>query len=157
MTKLKSLSQLLPILAERRKARKKIVFTNGCFDLLHVGHVRYLSQAKALGDILVLGLNADRSVRKLKGRGRPLVSQAERAEVLAALESVNFIVLFGDATPEKLIRAIRPDVLVKGGDWKKEHIVGADFVESLGGSVRSLPFVRGRSTSALLRKIKNLA
>ena len=157
MTKLKSLSQLLPILAERRKARKKIVFTNGCFDLLHVGHVRYLSQAKALGDILVLGLNADRSVRKLKGRGRPLVSQAERAEVLAALESVNFIVLFGDATPEKLIRAIRPDVLVKGGDWKKEHIVGADLVESLGGSVRSLPFVRGRSTSALLRKIKNLA
>ncbi len=153
-SKLKSLRQLLTVLSHQRKSGKKIVFTNGCFDLLHVGHVRYLRQAKRLGDILVVGLNSDASVRRLKGPSRPITHEKDRAEVLGALGSVDYLVLFSEDTPEQLIHAVRPDFLVKGGDWKKEDIVGSGFVESMGGKVRSLPFAKGFSTTGLLQKIK---
>ena len=152
--KLKSLTQTVSYLKKEQKKGKKVVFTNGCFDILHVGHVRYLKQARSLGDILVIGLNKDSSVKKLKGPDRPVTGERERAEILGALECVNCVVLFSEPTPERLIRSIRPDFLVKGGDWKKEKIVGSAFVESYGGKVRSLPFVKGYSTTNLLEKIK---
>lgn len=119
-----------------------------------MGHVRYLRQARLLGDVLVVGLNGDASVRRLKGAGRPLVGERERAEVLSALAAVDHVALFGEDTPISLIRAVRPDFLVKGGDWKKTSIIGWDFVESYGGKVRSLRFVTGRSTSRLVEKMK---
>jgi len=131
---------------------KKIVFTNGCFDLLHVGHIRYLQEAKSLGDVLVVGLNSDASVQKLKGPTRPVQSENDRAEILAALGAVDFTVLFTEDTPENLIRQIRPQILVKGGDWKIEQISGGAFVQSLGGQVMSLQFVDGKSTTALIKK-----
>ena len=149
-------SQIVPIAARLRKSHKKIVFTNGCFDILHVGHVRYLREARALGDVLVLGLNRDRSVKGLKGTGRPVLSEKERAEILSALKAVDYIVFFGESTPEKLIRAVKPDFLVKGGDWKKENIIGASFVESYGGKVIPLRFVKGYSTTNLIEKIKKI-
>jgi rfaE bifunctional protein nucleotidyltransferase chain/domain len=127
---------------------KKIVFTNGCFDLIHVGHVRYLREAKALGDVLVVGLNSDDSVRRLKPN-RPVIPEAERAEVLAALEMVDYVTLFHEDTPYELISLLRPDVLVKGGDWKKEDIVGADIVPD----VRSLPYVDNISTTGIIERI----
>ncbi len=151
--KFKTLPSLASILKKEKKKGKKVVFTNGCFDVLHVGHVRYLKKAKSLGDVLVVGLNADSSVRKLKGPRRPLNTEKDRAEVLAALECVDYLVLFKELTPERLIRAIRPDFLVKGGDWKKERIVGSAFVESYGGRARSLPFVDGFSTTGLIKKL----
>ena len=154
--KIKSLPSLLSNLKKERKRRKKIVFTNGCFDVLHVGHVRYLAEAKSLGDILVVGLNSDSSVRSIKGKLRPVCRQNERAEVLAALGSVDYVTLFSDETPGRLIRQVRPDFLVKGGDWKKKDIVGSDFVESYGGQVRILPFSKGFSTTGLIEKIKSL-
>ncbi|MBI4353485.1 MAG: D-glycero-beta-D-manno-heptose 1-phosphate adenylyltransferase [Candidatus Omnitrophica bacterium] len=152
--KLKSLSELVRILKRERSSGKKVVFTNGCFDLLHVGHVRYLKEAKSLGDILVVGLNSDASVRRLKGKARPLVPQSERAEVLGSLECVNYVVVFRDSTPERLIRAISPHFLVKGGDWNKAKIVGREWVESHGGKVMPLRLVSGRSTSRLAEKIR---
>lgn len=130
---------------------KKIVFTNGCFDLIHVGHVRYLREAKALGDVLVVGLNSDDSVRRLKPN-RPVIPEAERAEVLAALEMVDHVSLFHEDTPYELISLLRPDVLVKGGDWKKEDIVGADIVPD----VRSLPYVDNISTTGIIERILSL-
>lgn len=153
-TKLKSRSAMAAIAARARKSGKRIVFTNGCFDLLHVGHVRYLARARALGDLLVVGVNRDASVRRLKGPRRPIVPERERAEVLAALQSVDYVILFSEDTPLDLIRAVRPAFLVKGGDWQKRDIVGWDFVESYGGRVKPLPFVPGRSTTGLLAKIK---
>lgn len=141
----------LPSLSLDRKV--KTVFTNGCFDLLHVGHVRYLQQARALGDRLVVGLNSDASVRRLKGPDRPLQSEGDRAEILAALAAVDFTVIFEQDTPMDLIRAVRPAVLAKGGDWKPEDIVGGPFVLSYGGAVRSLQFVDGRSTTAIVNKM----
>lgn len=153
--KFKSLPPLVSILKKEKKEGKRVVFTNGCFDVLHVGHVRYLKKAKSLGDVLVVGLNADASVRRLKGPPRPLNGEKDRAEVLAALESVDYVVLFKESTPEHLIRTIRPDFLVKGGDWKKDQIVGSVFVESYGGRVRALPFVDGFSTTRLISKINH--
>ena len=153
-TKLKTLPQLVSILNNKKRALRKVVFTNGCFDILHLGHVRYLTKARSLGDLLVIGLNKDSSVRKLKGPTRPVTPEKERAEVLSALACVDYIVFFSDKTPERLIRALRPDFLVKGGDWKKEQIVGSAFVESYGGKTRSLPFVKGFSTTGLIEKIK---
>jgi rfaE bifunctional protein nucleotidyltransferase chain/domain len=132
---------------------KKVVFTNGCFDLLHIGHVRYLQEARALGDLLVVGINTDNSVKKLKGPDRPVQNESDRAEILAALDCVSFTTLFGEDTPEKLIHSIRPDILVKGGDWAVKDIVGGDFVLSYGGSVKSLPFVAGRSTTSIVEKM----
>ncbi len=151
--KVKTCRQLLPILTELGQAGKQVVFTNGCFDLLHSGHVRYLRQARAEGDLLVVGLNSDRSVRELKGPDRPLVSQEERAELLAALEMVDYVVIFDQPTPRELIQALQPRVLVKGGDWKREEIAGADEVEAAGGRVVIVPLIPGRSTSLLLEKI----
>ena len=148
-----NLSQTLKKLRELQKQGKKIVFTNGCFDILHVGHVRYLAKARALGEVLVIGINTDASVRGLKGPGRPVNAQAARAEVLLALKSVDFVIGFGESTPEKLIQQVRPNYLVKGGDWKKKDIVGSSFVKSYGGKVKSLPFVDGFSTTGTIKKL----
>jgi D-beta-D-heptose 7-phosphate kinase/D-beta-D-heptose 1-phosphate adenosyltransferase len=137
-----------------RRAGHRIVFTNGCFDLLHPGHVRYLQTAKRLGDRLVVGINSDGSVRRLgKAPGRPLVPQGARAEVVAALEGVDAVVIFDQPTPLDLIRVVQPDVLVKGGDWTPERIIGADVVRARGGTVRSLRFVPGYSTTTLVKRI----
>lgn len=136
------------------RGAKKIVFTNGCFDLLHVGHIRYLQQARSLGDVLVLGLNSDASVKRLKGPSRPIQSEADRAEILAALACVDFVSVFTEDTPEKLIHSVKPDILVKGGDWPVEKIVGGSFVQSYGGEVKSLTFVDDKSTTDLVKKIK---
>ncbi|MBU1888065.1 MAG: D-glycero-beta-D-manno-heptose 1-phosphate adenylyltransferase [Candidatus Omnitrophica bacterium] len=152
--KIKTLTGLNKALRSVVRAEKnKIVFTNGCFDILHPGHVDYLAKAKALGDILIVGLNSDSSVRKLKGKGRPIVSQGNRAKVLSGLESVDFVVIFSDPTPIKLIKAVKPDVLVKGGDWPVKDIVGSDFVRFRGGKVKSLPYLKGHSTKAVINKI----
>ncbi len=132
---------------------RRVVFTNGCFDLLHPGHIRLLEQARALGDVLVVGLNSDRGVRELKGQGRPLVPARERAEVVAALEAVETVVIFEEPTPRELVAALRPDVLVKGGDWGPEEIVGREEVEAAGGRVERIPLLEGYSTSALIAKI----
>lgn len=139
------------IITRLKEGGKKIVFTNGCFDIIHVGHVRYLSQARELGDILVVGLNADASVSSIKP-GRPVTPEAQRAEVLAALSMVDYVVLFSEDTPYELIRAVQPDVLVKGADWKPEDIVGNDIVRD----VRTIPFVEGISTSGIIKKIQSL-
>ena len=139
----------------RRMAREgeRLVFTNGCFDLMHLGHVRLLSRARRLGDALAVGLNSDTSVRKLKGPGRPILKQKERAEILAALECVDFVVVFPEPTPQQIIRAVRPKVLVKGGDWSPSRIVGRATVEADGGEVRVIPLQKGFSTTAILRRI----
>jgi rfaE bifunctional protein nucleotidyltransferase chain/domain len=139
-----------------RGGAARIVFTNGVFDLLHRGHVEYLTEARALGNCLVVGINSDDSVRRLgKGEGRPLVSAADRAAVVGALRSVDLVVTFDDDTPERLIREVHPDVLVKGGDWAKEAIVGREFVESYGGRVVSVPLRAGFSTSALVERVRS--
>lgn len=134
--------------------RQKIVFTNGCFDVLHFGHVHYLLQAKALGDILVVGLNSDDSVRRLKGPSRPINGEKERAFVLAALSCIDYIVVFEEDTPKELIETVRPDVLVKGGDYALDQIVGADFVTRNGGTVTTLPFVEGFSSTRIIEQLK---
>lgn len=133
---------------------RRLVFTNGCFDLLHVGHVRYLQEARRLGDLLFVGLNSDASVKRLKGQDRPLQNESDRAEIMAALGCVDFACLFTEDTPAKLIEAVKPDILVKGGDWKIEQIVGADFVLANGGKVMSLQFVDGKSTTKLIEKAR---
>ena len=138
---------------EKRNGRR-IVFTNGCFDLLHPGHIRSLELARGLGDVLIVGLNGDASVRQLKGPGRPVIAERERAEILAALESVDAVVIFDDLTPREVISRLLPDVLVKGGDWAGDQIVGREEVEAAGGRVISIPVVPGYSTSAILRKIR---
>jgi rfaE bifunctional protein nucleotidyltransferase chain/domain len=139
-------------LATLKAAGRRIVFTNGCFDIIHAGHVRYLREARKLGDLLIVGLNSDASVCRLKP-GRPIVGQKNRAEVLAALEMVDFVVLFDEDTPYELINLLRPDVLVKGGDWKREDIVGSDLV----ADTRSLPYIDGLSTTEIIQKIKEKA
>ena len=149
-SKIKNLKKFL---LTRKKLKGKLVFTNGCFDLLHVGHIRYLQEARKLGDYLIIGLNSDKSVKKIKGSFRPIIPETERAEVLAALESVSFVVLFDEDTPYELISAIQPDVLVKGGDWKGNDIVGKDIVEAYGGKVLSLSYIQGRSTTDIIDKV----
>ena len=131
---------------------KKVIFTNGCFDLLHVGHVRYLAEAKKLGDFLIVGVNSDDSVKRLKGPTRPIQNQSDRAEILKALESVDETVIFNEDTPENLIKSVRPDILVKGGDWSVDQIVGGPFVQSYGGQVCSLTFIDGKSTTKIIQK-----
>lgn len=138
---------------EKRNGRR-IVFTNGCFDLLHPGHIGSLEQARALGDTLIVGLNSDASVRKLKGAGRPVLPERERAEILCALECVDAVVIFDEPTPREIISRLLPDVLVKGGDWPGDQIVGREEVEAAGGRVVSIPVVPGYSTTAMLRKIR---
>ncbi len=133
---------------------RRIVFTNGCFDLLHPGHIRSLEQARALGDVLVVAINSDAGVRRLKGRGRPVIRQGERVEILAALAAVDAVVIFDEPTPQQLIARLLPDVLVKGGDWGPEEIVGRAEVEAAGGQVVSAPLVPGHSTTAILERIR---
>ena len=140
-------------IANARKAGRKVVFTNGCFDIIHVGHVRYLTDARALGDLLVIGLNSDASVQRLKGPTRPIVSETERKEVLLGLKAVDCVCMFDEDTPLELIKQVAPDVLVKGGDWTVDKIVGADFVFGRGGNVLSLKFQEGHSTTDIVEKI----
>lgn len=154
LPKVLSAQKLEQAIADFKKANKKIVFTNGCFDLLHIGHVRYLEQAKSLGDVLIVGINTDASVQVLKGPTRPIQNENDRAEILASLKAVDHTVLFGEETPINLIKQVKPDILVKGGDWKKDQIVGWDFVESYGGEVKSLQFVDGKSTTNIIAKSK---
>ena len=145
------------MLGERQRLRaagKRLVFTNGVFDLLHVGHVRYLAQARALGDALVVAINSDRTVRELKGPDRPIFDQAERAEIVAALRPVDYVTIFDDVSPRSLLAKLLPDVLVKGGDYQLDQIHGREEVEAAGGKVISLPFVEGASTSGLIERIK---
>ncbi len=147
---------LLGALAQERARGQRIVFTNGCFDLMHVGHTRYLQAAKSLGDLLVVGVNSDASVRRLnKAVDRPIVPESQRAEVVAALRCVDYVVVFSEPDPGRLIAAIQPDVLVKGGDWPLEKIVGRDLVEARGGLVTTIPLVPGLSTTGLLQRIRS--
>jgi rfaE bifunctional protein nucleotidyltransferase chain/domain len=152
--KVKDLSDLKKEVEALNAQGKRIVFTNGCFDLLHPGHTRYLYAARRLGDYLVVAINSDRSVKIIKGASRPTQSQDERAEVLAALNSVDAVVLFDEDNPLNVIRDLLPDVLVKGGDWTEDKIIGADVVKKAGGAVKSLPFVAGYSTTAIIEKIR---
>ena len=157
-TKVLFRDQLLSIVAGERAQGKRIVFTNGCFDLMHVGHTRYLQAARALGDVLVVGVNSDASVRTLdKAPDRPIVPEAQRAEVLAALGCVDFVVIFDESDPLQLITAVEPDVLVKGGDWTMDRIVGREIVEARGGVVKTIPLVPGLSTTGLLQRIRSTA
>ncbi len=152
--KILSIEEMLAERARLRSHGARLVFTNGVFDLLHVGHVRYLAQARALGDALVVAINSDRSVRELKGPERPVFDQAERGEILAALRQVDYVVVFDDLTPRGLIAQLLPDVLVKGGDYQLDQIHGREEVEAAGGIVFALPFVDGASTTRLIERMK---
>lgn len=152
--KLLSQDELLGVRKSLRAAGKTLVFTNGVFDLLHVGHVRYLDAARSLGDALVVAINSDRTVRELKGDGRPIINENERAEILAALRHVDFVTIFDDVSPRSLIAKLLPDVLVKGGDYALAEIHGREEVEAAGGRVVSLPFVDGASTSTIIERMK---
>ena len=148
------------LIAERERLRregKRLVFTNGCFDLLHPGHVRYLAEARSLGDVLVVGLNSDRSVRALKGQGRPILNEQERAAVIAGLEAVDYVIVFDEETPRALVAELLPDVLVKGGDWPMDQIIGREEVEAAGGRVLSLPYIEGSSTSDIIERVARIA
>jgi len=151
-----SLHQAILQFGPGKRNGRRLVFTNGCFDLLHPGHIETLEKARSLGDALVVGVNSDRSVREMKGSGRPILPEHERAEILAALESVDAVVIFDEPTPRETIAALLPDVLVKGGDWASDAIVGREEVEAAGGKVISIPVVAGHSTSAILEKIRKL-
>ena len=144
---------LIKIREELKRAGKRVVFTNGCFDIIHRGHVDYLSKARGLGDALVVGVNTDASVKRLKGPERPIVQQDDRAAVLAALEVVNYVCLFDEDTPYELIRALVPDILVKGSDWSVGNVVGKDIVEAAGGAVHTIQFLPNRSTTNIIQKI----
>ncbi len=151
--KIKGSEDLAKVLRDLRADGRKVVFTNGCFDLLHIGHLRYLKRARALGDILVVGVNTDSSVQSLKGPERPILPLEERMEILSCLECVDYVTSFEETTPLELISLLKPDVLVKGGDWTKETVIGKEVVEDLGGEVVILPFVEGNSTSNLIETI----
>lgn len=154
MKKIKSFREIEKISRQFKKTGKRIVFTNGCFDILHKGHIRLLKKAKSLGDILIVGLNTDSSIRRLKGKGRPFLKERDRAEILSALEMIDYVVLFHEDTPYQLIKIVKPDVLVKGGDYKKEEVVGKDIIESYGGKVYIFPVVKGVSTTQIAKKIR---
>jgi len=156
MNKTYSREELKKIIDLHRKEGKKIVFTNGCFDILHVGHTRYLTEAKKQGDVLILGLNSDESVRSLKGKERPLIPENERADVIAALESVDYVTIFHELTPLELIEYLKPDIIVKGGDWKEEDVVGRESVAKWGGRVIIIPEIKGSSTTNIIEKIKKV-
>jgi rfaE bifunctional protein nucleotidyltransferase chain/domain len=152
--KLKTWEEITDISRKLKEQSKTIVFTNGCFDILHAGHAKYLAEAKKLGNILILGLNSDSSVKRLKGNDRPINNEQDRAIVLSALCSVSYIVIFDEDTPYELINNIKPNILVKGGDWKPEDIVGHDIVSSYNGRVKSLSFIEGKSTTAIVNKLR---
>ncbi len=149
-----TLEEAIVRFAREKRNGRRIVFTNGCFDLLHPGHLRSLEQARELGDALIVGVNSDASVRQLKGEGRPVLPERERCEILAALECVDAVVVFDDSTPRELIARLLPDILVKGGDWPGDKIVGREEVEAAGGRIVSIPVVPGYSTTEILRKIR---
>jgi rfaE bifunctional protein nucleotidyltransferase chain/domain len=153
MKKIMTWEELKDEVGRRRARGERVAFTNGCFDILHVGHCQYLSEARKAGDLLILGLNSDASVRAIKGPQRPLVPQGERAEVIASLAAVDYVTLFDEVTPLRLIEYLRPDVLVKGGDWKEEEVVGRDAVRSWGGRVILVPVTEGASTTNIIAKI----
>ena len=155
MAAILSLEDLQHELRRLRQEGKRVVFTNGCFDLLHPGHVRYLEQARSLGDALIVALNSDRAVRELKGSGRPILKEQERAQVIGALSCVDYVTIFDDVSPLATISCLRPEILVKGGDWDLEGIIGRAEVEAAGGQVLSLPFVEGISTSDLIKRIRS--
>ncbi|MCX5713638.1 MAG: D-glycero-beta-D-manno-heptose 1-phosphate adenylyltransferase [Candidatus Omnitrophica bacterium] len=154
--KIKNLSQLKKICARLKKQGRVVVFTNGCFDILHLGHVKYLEDAGRYGDILVVAVNSDASVSKIKGSARPIVNQYDRIRIIAGLESVDYAVLFNASTPLDLIRLLRPDILIKGADWKKENIVGAGLVKSYGGRVLTVKLLPDRSTTKLIERIAKI-
>jgi rfaE bifunctional protein nucleotidyltransferase chain/domain len=156
MEKILSREQLKSEIDRLRKGGKKISFTNGCFDILHVGHVRYLRDARRTGDVLILALNSDASVRTIKGEKRPLVPENERADVVASLEAVDFVTIFDELTPLELIESLQPDVIVKGGDWAEEDVVGRDSVRKWGGKVVIIPETEGASTTNVIEKIKKV-
>ena len=153
--KLKSFDEIGAIAASARSNNQKIVFTNGCFDLLHRGHVHLLRTAKGYGDLLIVGINSDKSVKAIKGANRPVLPQQDRTELIAAMEMVNYVVMFDEPDPYRLISSIRPDVLAKGGDWSKEKIIGADFVQEDGGRVVVIPYIEGFSSTEIIERIQN--
>lgn len=152
--KIKKPGELGSIVTKAKSKNKKVVFTNGCFDLLHLGHIHLLREAKKLGDLLIVALNSDSSVRKIKGPSRPILPEAERAELLASLEMVDYVTVFSQPDPAEVIRALQPNVLVKGGDWTQDQIIGKDTVESHGGMVVTLPFLPGHSTAKIIERIR---
>ena len=152
-TKIISTTSLKRKVRRLKQAGKRIVFTNGCFDILHYGHIKYLQDAKNKGDYLVVAVNSDSSIKKIKAKNRPVIAQSDRLKTVAALASVDFVVLFNQNSPLRLIKALKPDILIKGADWSKKKIIGADFVASYGGKVLTANLVKGRSTSVLIEKI----
>jgi rfaE bifunctional protein nucleotidyltransferase chain/domain len=153
--KLKSLKELQTIVSGARQAGQTVVFTNGCFDLLHRGHVHLLREAKAAGDILIVGVNSDRSVQSIKGPARPILPETDRIELIAAMEMVDYVVQFDEADPYNVISALKPQVLAKGGDWRAGKIIGADVVEHEGGQVVVIPYLEGFSTTKIIERIRN--
>ena len=151
--KIKDLQELKKAIEFHRKKDKKIVFTNGCYDLIHIGHVRCFREGKRLGDILIVALNSDRSARSIKGSPRPIIPQEERAEIVSSLESVDYVTIFDQDDPRDIIASVKPDILVKGGDWNLNTIVGREIVESYGGKVFALPLVKGVSTTQIIKTI----
>ena len=151
--KVKGVEELKETVRQAQRGGRVVVFTNGCFDLLHRGHLHLLREAKRLGDLLVVALNTDLSVRRLKGPERPILPETERAELIAALEMVDYVTLFSEPDPHALIKELRPDVLVKGGDWSEDKVVGGDFVEGYGGKVAVIPYLEGYSTTRMIKKI----
>jgi len=152
--KIKGLEELKTVVSGAQAEGKKVVFTNGCFDLPHRGHLHLLREAKKLGDLLIVAINSDRSVEKVKGPGRPILPETERAELIAALEMVDYVVLFDELDPYNVIRELRPNVLVKGGDWPKDKIIGTDVVEEHAGKVVVVPYLEGHSTSQMIERIR---
>ncbi|HEY3150087.1 MAG TPA: D-glycero-beta-D-manno-heptose 1-phosphate adenylyltransferase [Candidatus Binatia bacterium] len=153
--KLKTLDELIKIAAQARRNGKSVVFTNGCFDLLHRGHVHVLRQAKAAGDLLIVAINSDQSVKAIKGPTRPVAAEMDRLELIAAMEMVDYVILFDEPDPSKLIAAIKPNLLAKGGDWGADGVVGADIVEREGGRVLLVPYLKGYSTTEMIERIRN--
>ena len=153
--KLKSLEEIKAVVVDARTNGKKVAFTNGCFDLLHRGHVHVLREARACADLLIVGVNSDQSVKQIKGSARPVLPESDRCELLGAMEMVDYVILFNEPDPYSVISAIRPDVLVKGGDWNTNKIIGADLVEEAGGAVVVVPYVKGFSTTEIIERIKN--
>ena len=152
-TKIKKADILADIVVKLKKQGKKVVFTNGCFDIIHFGHVKYLEEAKKKGDILIVAINSNSSIKRIKDSSRPIISQHDRTGVIAALQSVDFVTVFNDSTPLNLIKKIKPDILIKGSDWKKDNIIGADILKKYGGKVLQAKFLKGYSTSKIIKKI----
>ena len=153
--KLKSVEELKSIASQAKARGQKVVFTNGCFDILHQGHLHVLREAKALGDLLIVAVNSDGSVKRLKGPSRPVINEAGRSELIAALEMVDYVTLFAETDPRRLIEEIQPDILAKGGDWRPDQVVGADIVERSGGAVAVIPYLRGFSTTEIIERVRS--